>query len=254
MSNNVFTDLYSVDCSGFVEHKNGFSYLSWPFAVAQLRKHDPEATWEVLRFDGKPFLCTECGYFVEVAVTVKGITLSQIHPVLDHRNKPVAMPDAFNINSSIQRCLVKAIALHGLGLSIYAGEDMPNPQLLGPTYINDAEVDEIRSMISETGSDERSFLAYIQAPAVEQITAGAQHSKALGALSAKLKKKQAAEAGAKLEPESESQPAEMSEGEPASEPEQAQGKENSSEGLERPESSEDDSVAEYKPRRRRRSS
>ena len=68
---------------------------------------------------------TECGYFVEVAVTVKGITLSQIHPVLDNRNKPLEKPNAFDINTSIQRCLVKAIALHGLGLYIYAGEDLP---------------------------------------------------------------------------------------------------------------------------------
>ena len=51
--------------------------------------------------------------------------LSQIHPVLDARNKPIEMPSAFDINTSIQRCLVKAIALHGLGLYIYAGEDLP---------------------------------------------------------------------------------------------------------------------------------
>ncbi len=63
--------------------------------------------------------------FVEVAVTVQGITLSQIHPVLDARNRPLQVPTSFDINTSIQRCLVKAIALHGLGLNIYAGEDLP---------------------------------------------------------------------------------------------------------------------------------
>jgi hypothetical protein len=68
---------------------------------------------------------TDLGVFVEVAVTVQGICLSQIHPVLDSRNRPILAPTAFDINTSIQRCLVKAIALHGLGLYIYAGEDLP---------------------------------------------------------------------------------------------------------------------------------
>ena len=74
---------------------------------------------------------------MEVAVTVQGITLSQIHPVLDGRNRPLIAPTAFDINTSIQRCLVKAIALHGLGLYIYAGEDMPQPQGTDSQAAND---------------------------------------------------------------------------------------------------------------------
>jgi hypothetical protein len=105
--------------------KAGFSYLGWPFAVAQLRLAEPTASWEVRRFDGLPYLATEAGVFVEVAVTVQGVTLSQIHPVLDARNRPIAQPNAFDINTSIQRALTKAIALHGLGLYIFAGEDLP---------------------------------------------------------------------------------------------------------------------------------
>lgn len=80
------------------------------------------------RFEGVPYLKTDCGYFVEVEVTVQGITLSQIHPILNNQNKPIAEPNSFDINTSIQRCLVKAIALHGLGLYIYAGEDFPEVQ------------------------------------------------------------------------------------------------------------------------------
>lgn len=122
---NYFAELNKVNCAEHVEKKNGFSYLSWPFAISELRKRHPQAIWEVCRFDGMPYLKTDCGYFVEVAVTVEGVRLSQIHPVLDHRNKPIPSPDPFHINTSIQRCLVKAIALHGLGLFIYAGEDLP---------------------------------------------------------------------------------------------------------------------------------
>jgi len=78
---------------------------------------------------------TECGYLVQVTVTVplkldhdnftKEVKKTQIHPVLDNKNRPVDAPSAFQINTSIMRCLVKAISLHGLGLYIYAGEDLP---------------------------------------------------------------------------------------------------------------------------------
>jgi hypothetical protein len=126
---NYFARLNAINVSEHIEKKGGFSYLSWPFAVAQLRLADPTASWEVCRFDGLPYLATEAGVFVEVAVTVQGVTLSQIHPCLDSRNRPLQAPTAFDINTSIQRCLVKAIALHGLGLYIYAGEDLPQPTM-----------------------------------------------------------------------------------------------------------------------------
>jgi Protein of unknown function (DUF1071) len=125
---NYFAHLNSINVNEHVETKGGFTYLSWPYAVTQLRMADPTATWEVRRFDGRPYLLCEAGVFVEVAVTVQGVTLSQLHPVLDARNRPIPEPDAFQVNTSIQRALVKAIALHGLGLYIYAGEDLPGSQ------------------------------------------------------------------------------------------------------------------------------
>ena len=122
---NYFAKLNQINVSEHLEKKGEFNYLSWPYAVVQLRLADPAASWEIRRFEGLPYLRTETGYFVEVAVTVQGITLSQIHPVLDGKNRPIAEPTAFDINTSLQRCLVKAIALHGLGLYVYAGEDLP---------------------------------------------------------------------------------------------------------------------------------
>lgn len=123
---NYFAELAAINVSDHVEKKGQFNYLSWPYAVAQLRLFDESATWTIERFNGLPYLTTEHGTFVEVSVTVRGVTLSQIHPVLDSRNKTIPVPSAFDINTSIQRCLVKAIALHGLGLNVYAGEDLPN--------------------------------------------------------------------------------------------------------------------------------
>jgi len=125
---SIFKTLSEINVNNHVEQKGKFNYLSWAWAVAELRLASPTATWEVVKTDGLPFCKTECGYFVEVSVTVEGITLSQIHPVLDNQNKTIPAPNAFQINTSIQRCLVKAIALHGLGLYIYAGEDLPDTE------------------------------------------------------------------------------------------------------------------------------
>ncbi|EOQ18638.1 DUF1071 domain-containing protein [Bacillus cereus] len=122
---NYFTELASIDVGEHVEKKGEFSYLSWSWAVDQLLKKHPDATWQVVRFGELPYMKTEIGYFVEVEVTVNQITRSQIHPVLDNYNKPIVKPTSFQINTSIQRCLAKAIALHGLGLYIYSGEDIP---------------------------------------------------------------------------------------------------------------------------------
>lgn len=179
---NYFAQLAAVDVSDHVEKKGQFSYLSWPYAVAQLRQFDETATWEVKRFDGLPYLATENGTFVEVAVTVKGVTLSQLHPVLDARNKPLLAPTSFDINTSIQRALVKAIALHGLGLYIYAGEDLPHadttegertpPQpstqgtvraissAVGPELLTPNQLRYIKRLINETGSDAKQLLSF----------------------------------------------------------------------------------------------
>ena len=128
---NPFAQLNKVDVSKYVEKKGKFNYLCWAYAVRELKKVCPNATWGVVKAeDGSPFMLTSCGYFVEVWVEVEGCRLSQVHPVLDHRNQPLESPNAFQINTSIQRALAKAIALHGLGLYIFAGEDLPEPDML----------------------------------------------------------------------------------------------------------------------------
>ena len=192
MDHNTFAELARVDCSGHIEKKNGFSYLSWPFAVEQLRKHCPDATWEVKRNDnGEPFFVTQCGFFVEVAVTVNGVTLSQIHPVLDNRNRPIEQPDAFQINASIQRCLVKAIALHGLGLSIYAGEDVPREvaaerKAEAEKPIAAEQVGYLRGLIDEVEADEAKLCQYFKVDKLEELPAG-KYDKAVAGLEKKRK-------------------------------------------------------------------
>jgi len=173
MNENYFVELSKIDVSEHVEKKNNFSYLSWSYAISQLRSFDPEATWEILRFEGMPYLKTECGYFVEVAVTVKGLTLSQIHPVLDHRNKPIEQPNAFQINTSIQRCLVKAIALHGLGLYIYAGEDLPMDNT-PPEHITAEQLGKLKMKVLELSqlskANESKILARLKINSLSELT------------------------------------------------------------------------------------
>ena len=131
---NAFDILNKIDVNKNKKKKGQFDYLSWAWAVTELLKVRPDATWHTHEYevDNKimPYMVTEAGFFVKVSVTVDGITRSQIHPVLDHRNQTIQSPNANQINTSIQRCLAKAIALHGLGLYIYAGEDLPEPDKL----------------------------------------------------------------------------------------------------------------------------
>ncbi len=132
MSESIFEKGLKLNVTKHIEKKGRFNYLSWAWAVQELRKLDPKAEWNVANFnDGNgnctPYMKTEAGCFVEVLVELSDGTKSQqIHPVLDNNNKTLTNPNAFQINTSIQRCLVKAIALaSGIGLHIYAGEDLP---------------------------------------------------------------------------------------------------------------------------------
>ena len=126
----IFSELNSLNVNNYTQKKGQFTYLSWAWAVRELLQVDPQATWEVhewgLEGSKQPYMQTEAGCFVQVTVWSGGIARTQVHPVLDNRNQTLEKPNAFQINTSIQRCLAKAIALHGLGLYIYAGEDLPH--------------------------------------------------------------------------------------------------------------------------------
>lgn len=117
---NNFTKLASIDVSKHIEKKNGVSYLPWAWAVAELMKADPSANWVF----HDPIMYGE-SMMVSCTVTAFGKPMTAHLPVMDHRNQAIKNPDAFQINKNMMRCLVKAIALHGLGLYIYAGEDLP---------------------------------------------------------------------------------------------------------------------------------
>lgn len=120
------SELLKINVNEHTEKKNGLTYLSWAWAWAEVLKVDPAATWTAQEWNGLPFMpLPDTSAMVKVSVTIKGDTKQCLLPVMDHRNKAIKNPDAFAINTAIMRCLAKAISMHGLGLYIYAGEDLP---------------------------------------------------------------------------------------------------------------------------------
>lgn len=163
-----FEELYQLNVNDKTEEKNGLTYLSWPYAWATFKKTYPQAEYEVVKFDGKPYAFDPAtGYMVYTKVTAEGVTHEMWLPVMDGANKAMKaepyeytvynknfkyaklaedgkyrdkygneQPEflvkkceaatMFDINKAIMRCLVKNLAMFGLGLYIYAGEDLPD--------------------------------------------------------------------------------------------------------------------------------
>jgi hypothetical protein len=126
--------LLATNVNGHTEKKNGLTYLSWAWAWAEALKADKEASYKIELFDeygadGRkrtvPYLSINDTAMVMVTVTLFGKPMTCQLPVMDYRNKAIPNPDAFAVNTAIMRCMTKALSLHGLGLYIYAGEDLP---------------------------------------------------------------------------------------------------------------------------------
>jgi hypothetical protein len=116
-----YLELRKINVNEHTEKKGKFTYLSWAWAVDQLLQADPMATW-----DYQAPMAFGDTLMVFCSVSAFGKTMTAQLPVLNPQNKAIANPDAFAVNTAMQRCLAKAIALHGIGLYIYAGEDIPD--------------------------------------------------------------------------------------------------------------------------------
>ena len=120
--------LLKTNVNEHVEKKNNLSYLSWAWAWAEALKADPKATFKVEMFGDKCFMDVNGTAMVWVTVTVFDKPMTCQLPVMDYKNKAIPNPDAFAVNTAIMRCMTKALSLHGLGLYIYAGEDLPEEE------------------------------------------------------------------------------------------------------------------------------
>jgi len=119
-----FLELRKINVNEHTDRKGKFTYLSWAWAVDQLLQQDPSATWEYK----DPMYFAET-LMVFCSVNAFGKTMTAQMPVINNQNKAIANPDAMAVNTAMQRCLVKAIALHGLALYIYSGEDLPDEDI-----------------------------------------------------------------------------------------------------------------------------
>lgn len=142
----IYETLRKVNVTGHVEQKNGLNYLSWSYAWDEVMKVYPNATYEIERFDNKPYLYDEkTGYMVFTKMNIEGIEREMWLPVMDSTNKSMLDHDytyktkygekvvekatMFDINKTIMRCLVKNLAMYGLGLALYSGEDLPEEEI-----------------------------------------------------------------------------------------------------------------------------
>lgn len=131
-----FSELNKIDVSDKIEKKNGLSYLSWAFAWGELKKRYPDSTYTIYEnADGLFYHTDGRTAWVKTGVTVCGIEHIEYLPVMDYRNNsiPVDKLTSFDVNKAIQRSLTKAVARHGLGLYIYAGEDLPEDTVKAET-------------------------------------------------------------------------------------------------------------------------
>ena len=138
MSDNYFLDLYNVNVNDKTKEKNGLTYLSWASAWAEVKKAHPDASFkyheQVISYDenGNPWL-TRYWFddrktaWVKVSVTINNITHTEILPIMDFKNKPILAENvtSMDANKALKRCLTKCCGLHGIGLYIYRGEDLP---------------------------------------------------------------------------------------------------------------------------------
>jgi hypothetical protein len=144
-------DLLKLNVNDHTEKKNGLTYLSWAWAWAEALKADPTASFEVKTFmrdqyTEVPYMDVNGTGLVWVTVTMFEKPMTCMLPVMNHRNQPIPAPNAFEVNTAIMRCMTKALALHGLGLYIYSGDDLP---MQDAEVITKADTAEVEAMVTK---------------------------------------------------------------------------------------------------------
>lgn len=174
---NIYNALRSLNVNGKTEKKNGLTYLSWAWAWDMFQTHVEGATYEVLKNpEGLPYFESSAGVMVFTKVTAGGITHEMFLPVMDGANnaqkkeaytytvydkykkvdveKKVAAFDMFDVNKTIMRCLVKNLAMFGLGIYIYSGEDLPSEPVAVVDSRTEAQLKKELLLASQSGGEE----------------------------------------------------------------------------------------------------
>lgn len=206
---NYFTALNSINVNEKTEKKNGLTYLSWAWAWGEVKKLYPDTTYTIYENDlGWNYHTDNRTAWVKTGVTVNGIEHIEYLPVMDNRNKSISVDNitSFDVNKAIQRSLTKALARHGLGLYIYAGEDLPEDEKpnepvkkvdkksiepdfaeMAVSQITKSQANVLKTLINQFGADEKKLCDYYKVASVEVMT-NEQYSTALVELKKKYSK------------------------------------------------------------------
>ena len=199
----VFEELNAINVNDKTEKKKSggteLTYLSWTWAWAEVKKRYPDAHYEIMMHDGLPYVYDEnTGYMVFTTVTIDGISHMMWLPVMDGANKAmkskpytystkyngektVEAATMFDVNKTIMRCLVKNLAMFGLGLYIYAGEDLPETEAEEQKTaqevakkklekIDSGQIEELKKNLSENGIDESFVLSLYKLKDLSDVT------------------------------------------------------------------------------------
>lgn len=199
----VFDELNAINVNEKTEKKKSggteLTYLSWTWAWAEVKKRFPEAHYEIVMHNGLPYVYDEnTGYMVFTNVTIDGITHTMWLPVMDGANKAmknqpytystkyngektVDAATMFDVNKTIMRCLVKNLAMFGLGLYIYAGEDLPEVEVEEQKTaqevakkklekIDSVQLDSLKNILAGNGIEEKTVINLYKLKSLEDVT------------------------------------------------------------------------------------
>ena len=169
---NYFEKLNSINVNDHVEKKNGLTYLSWAWAWSEVKKAYPTANYTVYEnADGWCYHTDGKTAWVKTGVTIEGVEHIEMLPVMDYRNKsiPVDNITSFDVNKAIQRSLTKACARHGLGLYIYAGEDLPEDATVNVTFTREELMDKVEALMVVKGVTYDDILAKGKVDSMEEL-------------------------------------------------------------------------------------
>lgn len=171
---SIWKTLSKVDVSAKIEQKNGLNFLSWAWAWGTLMEYYPQAEYS---FQEPAEASSDGSVMVYCTVTIDGLSRQMWLPVMDYKNRAIPNPNAFQVNTARMRCLVKCLAMFGLGHGIYAGEDINTAESdkeaermkQEAEKIKDETYKEIIGLIAETESDEKEFLKYFKVAKISDL-------------------------------------------------------------------------------------
>ena len=181
---NYFEILNSINVSDKTEKKGNLTYLSWAWAWGELKKRYPNATYKIYENEmGWNYHTDGKTAWVKTGVTVEGIENIEYLPVMDFKNNsiPVEKVTSTDVNKTIQRSLTKAVARHGLGLYIYAGEDLPEAEReeeeakvkqKAMEKLNKTELSAVKKAVANNGYNEPKICEFFKIEKLEDMTVG----------------------------------------------------------------------------------